>query len=292
MGRAEIRLNWLATSVVLVFLCAHSSAKKIAIVAAGGRLGSAATRLALEHGHEVIAYVRNERKFRAVLSGEGDGSAAGDPSEETDEDTLEDAPHHKVPVGVTIVEGDATDEVRLRTMLKAHAADAALECLGDEQRPAAIRALISAVARVGVPLVAVAASPVLRLRTGEAGNNISDGDDLSKLAWSTMDQSDGFTKVFAELHLGTLRELRAAGTLPFWCLVCPGRMVPSATGKAQPGAFALRAEIFSESGAGGGVPLTYEDVASAMLQIALSWEKSSFNTKRVGFLPLPGRSDL
>jgi uncharacterized protein len=106
----------------------HLSPIRIAVIGASGRLGGAIAREALARGHEVTAVARHPKRLAKL------GQASSKIADATDVGSLEQAiSGHEVAV-VSVTARSSADRSTI---------------------PAAVRALIEAVSRAGVPRLAV-----------------------------------------------------------------------------------------------------------------------------------------
>ena len=123
-----------------------------------------------------------------------------------------------------------------------------IECLGNAQRPAALKALIAAAAEAKCEsFVALGGTPALLMPDGQPV-----GPCMA-------------TQRMADLHLHTLSLLQASA-LPGWCQVCPSRLFASITGDPS-GKFKLCPNVVDMNVYALNAELAYEDVATAMVNL-------------------------
>jgi len=135
-----------------------------------------------------------------------------------------------------------------------------IECLGNPQRPAALAALIAAAEDADCEsFLALGGTPALLTPDGQP-----------------VGPCMGMQRM-ADLHLHTLSMLRGS-TLSGWCQVCPSRLFASTTGDPS-GKFKLCSNVVDMNVYATNAELTYEDVATALVNLVDVQEKSWHGTQ-------------
>jgi len=157
--------------------------------------------------------------------------------------------------------GDASDPVAVRAAVEGR--DVVIECIGNAERADAMPVLIDAVSTENCDaFIAMGSVAALLLPNGAPA-----GPSLG-------------LQPMADLHLNTLR-LLGASKINAWTQCCPSRLVPSHNGKPS-GDFTTRAGVVDVEVFRNKIDLTYEDVATAIVNLC-HLESTGFSGSQIAF---------